>query len=109
MCSSTKPLTDPGAQAASSIRSGLPPADAIAPASLGPPQPPTFRAALQAIIAGANADDLSQFAAAYKAIEPLNVGPKTMIVRDEHHLAGALRRGEDPLDTARIEGERALT
>ena len=31
-----------------------------------------------------------------------------MIVRDEHHLAGALRRGEDPLDTPRIEGERAL-
>ena len=77
-------------------------------ARFGAAKSPALGRPLQTVLAGANARDLTQLAAADEAIEALHVGPEAVIVRDEHHLPGTLRRREDALDAARVERQWAL-
>src|SRR5205085_9952023 len=77
-------------------------------ASLRATETPSLRRPLKSIITGANAGDLAQLTAPHESVEALDVGPKSVVVGDEDHLSGALRRRENPLDAARVEREWPL-
>lgn len=71
-----------------------------APARLRAPMTPPLGALRHLIVARANAGQATQFPAAQKAVERLDVAPEAVIERDQHFSPGTLRGAEDALHAA---------